>query len=66
MQVTLPVGWHPAGRAGRGLGDRMVLGRCQVRPVVELLGGIAPEPVFPGSKLRIMACPVVRAWWLAC
>src|ERR1700722_2141066 len=46
VEVALPVGRHPAGRARGGLAERMVLGRGQRRPVVVLLGRIVPEPVF--------------------
>ena len=46
MEVALPVGRHPAGRARGGLTERMVLRRRQRGPVVVLLSRVVPEPVF--------------------
>jgi hypothetical protein len=46
MQVALPVLRYPTRRTRDGLVGRMVLGRSKRRTVVELLVGVAPEPVL--------------------
>ena len=44
MEVALPVGGHPSGRAGDRLVQRMVLRGASVGPSEELLVGVVPEP----------------------
>src|SRR5258705_12840115 len=44
MEVAAPVGWAPASRAGHRLVHGVMLGRGQLRAVVELLLLVAPEP----------------------
>src|SRR4051794_32427049 len=46
VQVALPVARNPPGWTWNCLVERMMLGRCEFRSVVELVVGEAPEPVL--------------------
>ncbi len=48
VQVQLPVNRHPTVGTRRRLLDRVVQRRSKIRPFVELLVGIAVEPVLAG------------------
>ena len=46
MEVPLPVGGDSSARTRRRLIERMMLWRGERGTLVELLGGVAPEPVL--------------------
>ncbi len=50
MEVALPVRRHSPGRSGRRLIERMMLWWGERRTVVELFGGVVPEPVLAGFE----------------
>ena len=57
MKVALPVRRHSPGGSRRRLIERMMLRWGERRTVVELLGGVVPEPVLTGFEAADQRVP---------
>jgi hypothetical protein len=58
VQLLLPIAWHPTGRPGHRLIQRVVLRRSQGRAFDEILTRVIPEPVL--TRLVAVDDPVAK------